>query len=108
MKFNEEDLLVRIYLSEDEKYHGKLLYKYIVEKCYDLDISGVTVFKGILGYGADKRIHSKSLTAFSENLPIKIEIIDTPEKIKQLKELFDKIIEKGFIAIEKIHSIKYR
>ncbi|HOL57609.1 MAG TPA: DUF190 domain-containing protein [Spirochaetota bacterium] len=108
MKIEESDLLVRIFLSEKERYKNYPLYEYIVLKCKELGISGATVFKGIMGYGADKRLHTAKLIDISEELPVVIEIVDKEENINKIRPYFNEIISKGFITIEKIHVIKYR
>lgn len=104
----EEDFLVRIFISEKEKVKGLPLYEYIVLKCREIQIAGATVIKGIMGYGADRRMHAAKLLDLSENLPIIVEVIDTEENITKLRPYLDEVIGKGFITIEKIHVIKYR
>lgn len=104
----ENDLLLRIFLSEKERYKGYPLYEYIVLKCKELGIAGATVFKGIMGYGADKRLHSAKLIDFSSDLPVVIEIVDTEENINKLRPYLDEVIDKGFITIERVSVIKYR
>jgi hypothetical protein len=104
----EDDLLVRIFLNEREKANHIPLYEYIVLKCRELNIAGATVIRGIMGYGADRRLHTSKLLDLSDNLPIIVEIVDTEENITKLKPHLDEVIHKGFITIEKIHVIKYR
>jgi len=104
----EEDYLVRIFIGEKEKVKSIPLYEYIVLKSREIGIAGATVTKGILGYGADRRMHSAKLIDLSENLPIVVEIIDTEDNIKKLRPYLDEVINKGFITIEKIHVVKYR
>ena len=78
-----ESWLLKIYLGEQETYKGKALFEKIVEKAKDLKMAGITVTKGILGFGADTHLHSATLLRFSENLPITIESIDSEEKINK-------------------------
>lgn len=104
----EDDLLVRIFIAEKEKIKGIPLYEYIVLKCKEIGIAGATVTKGIMGYGADKRMHTAKLVELSDNLPIIIEIIDVEENINKLRPYLDEVISKGFITLEKIHVVKYR
>lgn len=104
----EDDYLIKIYIGEMEKVKSIPLYEYIVLKCREIGIAGATVIKGIMGYGADRKMHTAKLVDLSENLPIIIEIIDTKENIKKLRPYLDEVINKGFITIEKIHVVKYR
>ena len=49
--------LMRIYVGENDKWSDKPLYKALLESMRANDIAGVTVYQGILGYGANRRIH---------------------------------------------------
>lgn len=104
----EYDLLVRIFISEKEKIKGQLLYEYVVEKCKELGIAGATVIKGIMGYGADKRVHAAKFVDIMDDMPVIVEIIDTEDKISKLKPHLDEVLNKGFITIEKVHVVRYR
>ncbi len=104
----EEDYLVRIFIGEKEKVKSVPLYEHIVLKCREIGIAGATVTKGIMGYGADRRMHTNKLFDLSENLPVVVEIIDTDENIKKLRPYLDEAISKGFITMEKVHVVKYR
>jgi len=108
MKIIEDDVLVRIYVGETQKHNGKLLYESIVFKAKELELAGVTVIRGIMGFGADKKMHTAKILELTENLPIVIEIIDTEERIETLKPFLDEIIDKGFVTFEKVHVEKYR
>ena len=108
MKIVEDDFLLRIFIGEDQKHHGKLLYETIIGKARELEMAGATVIRGIMGFGADKRIHTSKILDLTENLPVIVEIIDTEEKINQIIPFLDEVIEKGFMTMEKVHVFKYR
>ncbi|MBN2440024.1 MAG: DUF190 domain-containing protein, partial [Spirochaetales bacterium] len=61
MKLPEDALLLRVFIGESDKYHGKPLYESIVMKARELNLAGATVIQGILGFGADSRIHTMKL-----------------------------------------------
>jgi PII-like signaling protein len=69
--------MVRIYIGEDDHWHGKPLYHAIVESLRSHDIAGATVYRGILGYGAHRRFHSQRKLAMSRDAPIMISVVDT-------------------------------
>ncbi|GBC88423.1 MAG: DUF190 domain-containing protein [Hydrogenobacter thermophilus] len=102
----EEALLVRIFFGEDDKYEGKPLYKYITEYCKSKNIAGVTVFRGILGYGASSVIHKAGLLKLSSDLPIVVEIIDCEENIKPVLPQLAKLIKGGLITLEKVKVLR--
>jgi uncharacterized protein len=107
VKLEGKAKMLRIHFGEDDKWHGKLLYRAIVEKCRELDIAGATVYRGIEGYGASTLIHRPHLLSFSSDAPIMVSIVDTDEKIKTLIPMLDRMVEEGLIAISDVEVIKY-
>ncbi|MHC1596448.1 MAG: DUF190 domain-containing protein [Candidatus Syntropharchaeales archaeon] len=108
MKLPKEGLLLRIFIGEMDSYKGKPLYEQIVLKARELNLAGATVTRGIMGFGANSRLHTAKLLRLSEDLPIVIELVDSEENINKLLPFVDEIFEEGLITIEKIKVIKYR
>jgi hypothetical protein len=108
VKLPEEALLLRIFIGESDRYHGKPLYEGIVMKARELNLAGATVLRGILGFGADNRIHSSKLLELSQDLPIVIEIVDAEENINKLLPFIDENVVEGMVTLEKVQVIKYR
>lgn len=108
MKLPEQALMLRIFIGENDHYKGKPLYEQIVLKARELDLAGATVTRGILGFGADSRMHSSKILDLSEDLPVIIEIVDTEEKINTLMPFIDETIVEGLVTLEKMRVIKYR
>jgi PII-like signaling protein len=108
MKLPEEGKLLRIFVGETDTYKGKALYEAIVLKARELNLAGATVFRGIMGYGANSRIHTVKLLRLSEDLPVMIEIVDTEENINKLLPFLDDTVLEGLITMENIKIIKYR
>jgi hypothetical protein len=108
MKLPEEGKLLRIFIGEGDTYHGKPLFEAIVLKARELNLAGATVTRGMMGYGANSRLHTSKILRLSEDLPIIIEIVDTEEKIKLLLPFLDEQVIEGLITMEKVQVIKYR
>lgn len=108
MKLPEEALLLRIFIGESDHYKGKPLYEQIVLKARELNLAGATVLRGILGFGANSRIHSAKLLELSTDLPMVIEIVDTEENINRLLPFIDETVTEGLVTLEKMRVIKYR
>lgn len=73
----KEMLMVRIYLSEAD--HGKrhALINEIMAILHDQHrVHGVTVFRGISGFGAGGVVHSADLLRISAHLPLVVEFFD--------------------------------
>lgn len=101
----QEALLIRVYVSENDKKEGKLVYEHIVEEANKAGISGVTVLRGILGYGAKHHIHSAKLLRLSDNLPLVVEIIDMAEKIEAFFPVLQRCMKDGLITKEKVQIL---
>ena len=108
MKLSEQAVLLRIFIGESDKYKGKPLYEQIVLKARELNLAGATVFRGILGFGTDSRIHAAKLLELSEDLPIIIEIVDIEDNINKLMPFIDENVVEGLVTLEKMRVIKYR
>ena len=70
MTIEGEALLARIYIGESDTYEGRPLYDAIVRRLRERGIRGVSVFRGIEGYGRSSRVHTTRILALSEDLPI--------------------------------------
>jgi len=108
MKLPEEGMLLRIFIGESDHAGGKALYEDIVLKARELNLAGATVTRGIMGFGADSRVHTAKILQLSEDLPIVIEIVDTEDKLKTLMPYLDTVVTEGLITLEKVRVIKYR
>ena len=102
-------ILLRIFIGESDKYHGKALYQHLTEFLRKNHYSGVTVLRGITGFGRASKVHSSDLLELSSDLPVVIEIVDNEEKIESLKKTFDEtqMIGSALITEEKVKIIQY-
>ena len=101
-------MLLRIFIGESDHYKGKALYEAIVLKARELNLAGATVVRGLMGFGADSRMHTAKLLRLSEDLPVVIELVDTEENLNKLLPFLDEVVEEGLITLEKVRVIKYR
>ena len=108
MKLPEEGLLLRIFIGETDRCEGHPLYEAIVNEARRLNLAGATVLKGVMGFGANSRIHTTKVLRLSEDLPMIVEVVDTEEKINSLMPFLDAHVKEGLITLETIRVIKYR
>jgi len=108
MKLSEDGQLLRIFIGESDRWHGKPLYEAIVLKARELGIAGATMLRGMMGYGAASRIHTAKILRLSEDLPVVVEIVDSAEKIELLLPLIDEMVQEGLVTLEKVRVIQYR
>lgn len=98
---------LRIYIGESDQWNGKSLYQAIVYKAKELDIAGATVFRGMMGFGANSRIHTAKIVDLSSDLPVLVEIIDSEEYIEKMLPLLDEMVQEGMVIIDDVEVIKY-
>lgn len=107
-KLPEKACLLRIYIGESDKTGGKPLYEAIVLKARALGMAGATVLRGIMGFGANSRVHSAKILEISEDLPLVVEIVDTEENVEKLLPWLDEVVKEGLVTLEEIKILNYR
>jgi PII-like signaling protein len=100
--------MLRVYIGEHDKWEGEPLYEAIVKRAAQLDLAGATVYRGIMGYGAHKRVHRHKTFALSADDPIMITIVDEEEKINKMLAALDTMVSGGcLIALSEVTVVKY-
>ena len=87
-------LAVRVYLHEAKAHMEELLH-YLHDES---KVRGVTVFRGITGFGSSGKFHSSTLIDMSLDLPVVIEFYDEPDKVRTIIEHLNTIIKPGHIV----------
>jgi PII-like signaling protein len=96
--------LLRLHITERDRYRGKPLYEAIVQKCLEMRIAGATVFRGLEGYGESAEIHRSHLLA--HDLPVVVQIVDSEENIQRLLPVVEDMMDKGLIAVSDVKMIR--
>ena len=99
--------LVRIFIGESDRWRGKPLYDAIVESLRTNDIAGVTVYRGICGYGAHRRFHKEKRLALSSDLPIILSVVDEESKIRGYLPILEQMVDEGLVVLSDVDVIKY-
>jgi PII-like signaling protein len=105
LKIEGKAKLMRIYIGESDRWKDKPLYKALVEAMRANDIAGVTVYRGILGYGAHSRAHNEK--PLSRDASIMLTVIDTEEKLQSFLPLVEQMVEEGLVVLSDVDIIKY-
>jgi PII-like signaling protein len=93
-------LKVSIYISEGSKHHGVPVYSSILDFLFYRGVAGATVLKGVAGFGADRHMHSASIVEISDHMPLKIEFIETPEKVNEILGKLEELAGTGMIDVQ--------
>lgn len=104
--------LLRIFVGESDKAGNRPLYEAIVYEAKKQGLAGATVLKGVMGFGANSRVHTAKLFDISADLPMVVEIVDSEEKIRAFTQIVEQLFESsrsgGLITIEKAEVIRYK
>jgi len=107
MKLEGKAKMLRMIVSEDDKWEGEPLYEAIVKRLMMHDIAGATVYKAVAGYGPHKRYHKKKTLATHGELPVMITVIDTEENINRVVPILDDMVGEGIVVLSDVTVIKY-
>jgi PII-like signaling protein len=99
--------LMRIYIGESDRWKDRPLYQALVEAMRANDVAGVTVYKGILGYGAHRRIHKDKPLHLSRDASIMLSAVDTEDKLRAFLPLVEQMVEEGLVVLSDVEIIKY-
>ncbi len=108
MEFEKNGCLLRIFVGENDRAHGRPLYEWLVEEAKRQELAGATVIRGMMGFGRKSKIHSSRILRLSSDLPIVIEIVDTRDRLERYLESAADEITEGLATLEKADVKFYR
>jgi len=106
-KLESRAKMMRILIGEHDKWNDRPLYEALVQALRANDIAGVTVYRGILGYGANRRMHKDSTLNLSHDAPILLTVVDSEDKLRAFFPILDKMVKQGLVALSDVDVIKY-
>ena len=107
MKIEGSAKMVQVFIGESDQWRGQPLYEAIVRRCKQEGMAGVTVTRGIEGFGANSRIHTTHILRLSEDLPVKVEIVDVAERVARFLPILDEMVTEGLVTVQDLHVVKY-
>src|SRR5882672_11972803 len=111
MQIPKQAQLLRIFVGEADRQDGKPLYEAIVLKAREMQITGATVIRGGMGYGHSSHLHSAKILRLSDDLPLVIEIVDSPDKIDAFLPVLDGMMNdsmgSGLVTLENVQVLQY-
>ncbi len=103
-----EQTLVRIFVGEGDQWNHRPLGSALMERLRAEGFAGVTILRGIAGFGANSVIHTSNLVDLSADLPVLIEVVDDAEHIEKLVAILDEMIAGGaLVTMEKVRVLRY-
>jgi PII-like signaling protein len=107
VKIEGKAKLMRIFIGESDRWQDKPLHEALVLAMRAHDLAGATVYRGILGYGAHRRVHKEKPLHLSRDCSIMITVVDTEEKLKTFLPVVDKMVHEGLVVLSDVDIIKY-
>jgi uncharacterized protein len=108
MNIPEDGYLLRIFVGESDKCGHRPLYEAIVLKARESGLAGVTVTRGVMGFGKNSILHTAKILRLSEDLPMIIEIVDTLETVERFLPELEVMIKDGLVTLERVKVIHYK
>lgn len=102
-----EQVLMRLFLGESDRWHSRPLYRALVELFRREKLAGATVLRGIVGFGATSHLHTAQILRLSQDLPIVIEVVDTQANIDRVLPEVDRMMTRGLVTLEKVRVLRY-
>src|SRR5579884_2105543 len=97
---------VTIFVNEDTQSHLTPLYEAILTFLLHKGVAGATATRAMAGFGAHQVMHTTKIEVLTEHLPIRIEFIETPEKVNELLPTLYDMVTDGLIEVQDTQVVK--
>jgi CBS-domain-containing membrane protein len=91
---------LKIFVGEAARHKGMPLYDVIVGEARQRGMAGASVSRGFMGFGANNLLHTAKVLRLAEDLPVIVEIVDTPSRIADFLPVVDALVEDGSIVVQ--------
>jgi CBS-domain-containing membrane protein len=92
--------ILRVFVGEGVRHKGRPLYETIVEEARQRGMAGASVCRGFMGFGAGSLLHTAKILRLAEDLPVIVEIVDTPARMDGFLPVVDAMVEEGSIVVQ--------
>ncbi|MFZ5996975.1 MAG: DUF190 domain-containing protein [Nitrospirota bacterium] len=97
-----------VHVDETDRFAGKPVYEVLLDILYKKKIAGVSVFRGMAGYGTDGIFHTAKMLELSTALPVKVEAVDSEDMINKVLPDIYHVVEKGLVEVSDTTVVKSR
>jgi PII-like signaling protein len=97
---------VTIFLNEDTQHHLSALHDAVMTFLLHKGVAGATATRAVAGFGSHQRLHTPHIEVLAEHLPIRIEFIDTPEKVDEVLPTLYEMVTDGLIEVQDTTVVK--
>lgn len=107
MRLHGSALRLTVMVGESDRHRHRPLFTEIVHRAHKAGLAGATVLRGVEGFGASSRIHTARLLSLSEDLPVVIVIVDTPERVRAFLPELEELVTEGLVLLDDVEVIRY-
>jgi PII-like signaling protein len=97
---------VTIYINEDTQHHVGSLYESVLTFLLHKGVSGATATRALAGFGAHRVLHTPKIEALAEHLPIRVEFIETADKVNEILPTLYEMVTDGLIEVHDTTVVK--
>jgi hypothetical protein len=103
----DEASLIRLYINGNARWHGKPLYRAVVETAREMQLAGASVFLVDLSFGSHRRLRDAKSEYLFVDIPVMVEIVDAPDRVEQLLDRLRPMVADGFATVEAVRVVRY-
>jgi len=97
---------VTIFINEDTQHHMTALHDSIMTFLMHKGVSGATATRAFTGFGSHQLLHTPKIEVLAQSLPIRIEFVDTPEKVEEVLPTLYEMVNDGLIEVQDTTVVK--
>jgi PII-like signaling protein len=98
---------VTIFINEDTQHHMQALHDSIMTFLMHKGVSGATATRAFSGFGSHQMLHTPKVEVLTQHLPIRIEFVDTPEKVEEVLPTLYEMVSDGLIEVQDTNVVKH-
>jgi PII-like signaling protein len=106
-KIEGEQVLMRIFIGESDKWNHRPLYSALLELFRSKGLAGATVLRGVAGFGPSSILHTAGIFKLSGDLPLVIEVVDSQQHLDAVLPEVDRMMGGGLITMEMVRVLRY-
>jgi PII-like signaling protein len=97
---------VTIFINEDTQHHMTALHDSLMTFLMHKGVSGATATRAFSGFGSHHTLHTPKIELLAQHLPIRIEFVETAEKVDELLPTLYEMVTDGLIEVQDTTVVK--
>jgi PII-like signaling protein len=98
---------VTIFINEDTQQHLTALHDSIMTFLMHKGVCGATATRAFSGFGSHHSLHTSKVEVMAQHLPIRIEFVDTTEKVEEVLPALYEMVSDGLIELHDTTVVKH-